>query len=108
MPVQCPPGTLRREPMPLRALTLLFALVSPGALARATGTATFAAGCSWCSEEAFEKVPGVIRVVSGYIGGSKQNPTYEQVSAGGTGHTEAVEVEYDPAKVRYEKLLETF
>jgi peptide-methionine (S)-S-oxide reductase len=94
--------------MPLRTLALLLALISPAVLAQASDKATFAAGCFWCSEEAFEKVPGVIRAVSGYIGGSKQNPTYEQVSAGGTGHTEAVEVEYDPAKVSYETLLQTF
>jgi peptide-methionine (S)-S-oxide reductase len=70
--------------------------------------ATFAAGCFWCTEEAFEKVPGVTSAVSGYIGGKTKNPTYEQVSSGATGHTEAVEVTFDPAKVSYEKLLDTF
>jgi peptide-methionine (S)-S-oxide reductase len=59
-------------------------------------------------EEAFEKVEGVSAVVSGYVGGTKENPTYEQVSAGGTGHFEAIEVEYDPATVGYDKLLEVF
>jgi len=74
----------------------------------ATAKATFAGGCFWCMEEAFEKVPGVIAAVSGYMGGQAANPTYEQVSAGRTGHAEVVQVEYDPAKVSYEKLLEAF
>ena len=71
-------------------------------------TATFAAGCFWCVEEAFDSVPGVLSTTSGYTGGRTPNPTYEQVSAGGTGHTEAVEVTYDPSKVSYEALLQTF
>jgi peptide-methionine (S)-S-oxide reductase len=70
--------------------------------------ATFAGGCFWCTEEAFEKVSGVTDVVSGYMGGKVKNPTYEQVSTGRTGHTEVVQVTFDPAKVSYEKLLETF
>ena len=70
--------------------------------------ATFAGGCFWCMEEAFEKVEGVTSAVSGYIGGQVENPTYEQVSAGGTGHTESIEITFDPSKVTYEKLLEVF
>jgi len=70
--------------------------------------ATFAAGCFWCTEEAFDKVPGVVTTVSGYMGGKVKNPSYEQVSGGRTGHTEVVQVTYDPAKVSYEKLLEAF
>ena len=70
--------------------------------------ATFAAGCFWCTEEAFDKVPGVVSTVSGYMGGKLQKPTYEQVSSGRTGHTEVVQVTFDPAKVTYEKLLDTF
>ena len=70
--------------------------------------AAFAGGCFWCMEEAFEKVPGVTSVTSGYMGGRVEHPSYEQVSAGGTGHAEAVEVLYDPLKVSYAKLLEAF
>ena len=73
-----------------------------------TETATFAGGCFWCMEPPFEKTVGVIEVLSGYTGGSKENPTYEEVSAGRTGHTEAVQITYDPAKVTYEKLLDIF
>jgi peptide-methionine (S)-S-oxide reductase len=70
--------------------------------------AAFAGGCFWCMEEAFEKIPGVTSVTSGYMGGRVENPSYEQVSAGGTGHAEAVEVLYDPQKVGYDKLLDAF
>ncbi len=76
--------------------------------AEQTETAIFAAGCFWCTESDFDKVAGVISTVSGYIGGHKKNPTYRQVSAGGTGHTEAVRVVYDPAKVSYTQLLDHF
>jgi peptide-methionine (S)-S-oxide reductase len=70
--------------------------------------AVFAMGCFWCGESDMEKVPGVISVVSGYTGGSVPNPTYEEVSSGGTGHYESVEVTFDPAKVTYAHLLEAF
>ena len=70
--------------------------------------ATFAGGCFWCVEADFDKVEGVISTTSGYIGGKVANPTYGQVSSGGTGHTEAVEIAYDPAKVSYQKLLGVF
>ena len=73
-----------------------------------TAVATFAAGCFWCAESDFEKVPGVVDAVSGYTGGRVANPTYEQVSGGGTGHREAVRVTYDPARVGYARLLEVF
>jgi len=71
-------------------------------------TATFAGGCFWCMEEALEPLPGVVSVVSGYTDGRTRNPTYEFVSSGMTGHTEAVEVKYDPSKISYEKLLDAF
>jgi peptide methionine sulfoxide reductase msrA/msrB len=70
--------------------------------------ATFAGGCFWCVESDFEKVDGVIEVFSGYTGGSKENPTYEEVSAGGTGHLEAVQVLYDPDRISYKELLQVF
>jgi peptide-methionine (S)-S-oxide reductase len=70
--------------------------------------ATFAGGCFWCMEGPFDRVDGVVETVSGYTGGHVQDPTYEQVSAGGTGHAEAVQVTYDPDKVSYRELLEVF
>lgn len=70
--------------------------------------ATFAGGCFWCMEPPYDKLDGVISTTSGYTGGQKENPTYKEVSAGGTGHAEAVQVVYDPTKVRYEDLLEVF
>jgi peptide-methionine (S)-S-oxide reductase len=87
-------------------LNLVAAQGSSGASNRAK--ATFAGGCFWCMEPAFDKVDGVIATISGYIGGQKKNPTYDEVSAGGTGHAEAVEIIYDPSKVTYEKLLQIF
>ncbi len=75
---------------------------------RHIATATFAGGCFWCMEEAYEKVEGVVSVISGYTGGQVANPTYDQVSAGGTGHTESIQVNYDPNKVTYQHLLEVF
>jgi len=71
-------------------------------------TATFAGGCFWCVEADFEKVDGVVDAISGYAGGKKEDPTYEEVSAGGTGHAEAVQVVYDPEKVSYQELLDWF
>ena len=71
-------------------------------------TATFAGGCFWCVEADFEKVDGVVEVISGYTGGHKKTPTYKEVSAGGTGHLEAVQVVYDPEKISYKDLLAIF
>ena len=92
----------------LLALLLTLGIQNAYSQSASLQKATFAAGCFWCTEEAFEKVPGVVSAVSGYIGGKTKNPTYEQVSSGSTGHTEAVQVTYDPSKVSYEKLLDTF
>ncbi len=68
--------------------------------------ATFAGGCFWCVEEYFEKVPGVVEVVSGYSGGAEENPTYQQVAGGETGHTEAVQIYFDPEVMTYDGLLQ--
>ena len=73
-----------------------------------TAVATFAGGCFWCMEPAFDKVQGVVSTTSGYTGGEVVNPTYEQVSGGNTGHYESVQVVYDPSRVGYEKLLEVY
>ena len=70
--------------------------------------ATFAGGCFWCMEPPFDRLEGVISTTSGYTGGMEQNPTYKEVSAGRTGHTEAVQILYDPKKISYRKLLDVF
>ncbi len=70
--------------------------------------ATFAGGCFWCMEPPYDKLDGVISTTSGYMGGKTKNPTYQEVSSGATGHTEVVQVVYDPAKVSYEKLLDVY
>mgnify|MGYP000492079313 CR=1 FL=1 len=81
----------------------------PAASAQAeTAVATFAGGCFWCMEPPFDKLDGVISTTSGYIGGHKDNPNYKEVSAGITGHTEAVQIVYDPDKVNYQTLLDVF
>jgi peptide-methionine (S)-S-oxide reductase len=91
-----------------RIVFALLCLLPFSTQSQTLSTATFAGGCFWCMEEAFEKVPGVVSAVSGYIDGKTKNPSYELVSSGTTGHTEAVEVKFDPAKVSYEKLLDAF
>ncbi|MEJ7928733.1 peptide-methionine (S)-S-oxide reductase MsrA [Ramlibacter sp. AN1015] len=94
---------------PLAALCFGLAALAPlAALAQDTAKATFAGGCFWCVEADFDKVPGVLETVSGYIGGTVPNPSYEQVSTQDTGHAEAVQITYDPAKVSYEQLLATY
>ncbi len=70
--------------------------------------ATFAGGCFWCMEPPYDKLPGVLQVTVGYTGGHKPNPSYEEVCSGKTGHTEAVQIQYDPKLISYEKLLEVF
>jgi peptide-methionine (S)-S-oxide reductase len=94
----------------LLALLLLIASTSVAwsQTAQQRAVATFAGGCFWCVEADFDKVEGVISTTSGYTGGKEANPSYGQVSSGRTGHTEAVEIVYDPAKVSYEKLLDVF
>jgi len=91
------------------ALAALLALqAAPLALSAELPKAIFAGGCFWCVESDFDKVPGVVSTVSGYAGGTSPNPTYEEVSSGGTGYAESVEVTYDPKVVSYEQLLEVY
>ena len=93
----------------MKKLALLLAFLLPVlSHAQKLEKATFAAGCFWCVEEAFDKVPGVVSTTSGFMGGHKKYPTYDEVTRGNTGHTESVQVIYDPAKVSYERLLEQF
>lgn len=75
---------------------------------KGSSKAAFAGGCFWCMEHPFDALPGVISVTAGYTGGHEKNPTYEEVSAGGTGHAESVQIIYDPARISYEKLLDVF
>lgn len=92
-----------------RLAVIVLALATFPAFAQARlEKAIFAAGCFWCTEAAFQDVPGVVAAVSGYTGGNVKNPTYEQVSSGRTGHAESVEVTFDPAKIGYERLLDIF
>ena len=90
----------------------MLAVLAPHAAIAAAGdglaVATFAGGCFWCVESDFDTVPGVVETVSGYTGGTVDNPTYKQVSEGGTGHREAVQIRYDPEQVAYERLLHIF
>jgi methionine-S-sulfoxide reductase len=81
---------------------------APAAASQQLEVATFAGGCFWCTEADFDKVEGVVETTSGYMGGKTPNPTYKQVSAGGTGHAEVLQVKYDPSKVTYQKLLDVF
>jgi peptide-methionine (S)-S-oxide reductase len=90
----------------LASLLTLLAL-SP-AYAQSRAIAIFAGGCFWCMEPPFDKLDGVVATTSGYIGGTKADPTYEEVTSGRTGHYEAVQVDYDPAQITYERLLEVF
>jgi peptide-methionine (S)-S-oxide reductase len=90
------------------AFVLLASLAAVPVLASPNEVAVFAGGCFWCEESAFEGLPGVASAVSGYAGGTTENPTYEQVSTGRTGHAEAAQVTFDPAKISYEKLLDVY
>jgi peptide-methionine (S)-S-oxide reductase len=81
---------------------------TPGKPGAAREYATFAGGCFWCMEAPFDKLPGVVSVTSGYTGGSVKNPTYEEVSAGGTGHAESVQIVFDPAQISYARLLDIY
>ena len=90
----------------------MLAVLAPHTAIAAAGdelaVATFAGGCFWCVESDFDAVPGVVETISGYTGGTVDNPTYKQVSKGGTGHREAVQIRYNPEQVTYERLLHIF
>ena len=94
----------------LRLLLLLGVMMMTmgTAMAEETETATFAGGCFWCMEHPFDELPGVISTTSGYTGGHQKHPTYQQVSAGTTGHTEAIQVVFDPKRISYEELLHVY
>ncbi|HUJ68634.1 MAG TPA: peptide-methionine (S)-S-oxide reductase MsrA [Syntrophorhabdales bacterium] len=103
--------------MVLSALSSFFMLAAVSARVQGAGqetekgklaTATFAGGCFWCMEPAFDKLNGVVSVLPGYTGGSKKDPTYEEVSSGSTGHAESVQIIYDPSKISYSDLLTVF
>ncbi|SFT54013.1 peptide-methionine (S)-S-oxide reductase MsrA [Halomonas saccharevitans] len=98
--------TLRH--LSLLALPAAILLGSPSQASAESDSAVFAGGCFWCMEEAYDKVDGVTATTSGYTGGNTKDPTYQQVVAGGTGHAEAVKVDYDPDRVDYETLLHVF
>jgi peptide-methionine (S)-S-oxide reductase len=100
---------LRLKPALLAGAILLgYAAQCGTAQAQSTETAIVAGGCFWCVEADFEKVQGVREVVSGYTGGTTRNPTYRQVTGGGTGHYEAVEITYDPSVISYAEILDLF
>lgn len=92
----------------LIAVLLITVSHNTHAIDSATETATFAGGCFWCMEPPFDKLDGVLSTTSGYTGGQQPDPTYKQVSAGTTGHTEAVQIVYDPQKISYQQLLDVF
>jgi peptide-methionine (S)-S-oxide reductase len=101
--------------VPCRFLTLTLAVAAALAPAPvvaeeppATAVATFAGGCFWCMEPVFDALEGVLSTTSGYTGGTLRDPSYEEVSTGTTGHTEAIQIRYDPSRVRYEQLLEVY
>ena len=96
------------KPEALFAVLLITVSLNAFASDSRTETATFAGGCFWCMEPPYDKLDGVLSTTSGYIGGHQADPTYKQVSAGTTGHTEAVQIVYDPQKISYQQLLDVF
>jgi peptide-methionine (S)-S-oxide reductase len=89
-------------------ISLPFQHIHASPASAATEKATFAGGCFWCMEAPFDKLPGVLSVTPGYTGGQVKGPTYEQVSAGGTGHAESVQIVFDPARISYSRLLDVY
>ena len=89
-------------------ITLIFIMCSNIGHSQNIKTAYFAGGCFWCMEESFEKIEGVVEVISGYSGGTTKNPTYKEVTYGSTGHFEVIEIKYDTKKISYQNLLDNF
>jgi len=97
-----------RHLLPFVFLSFLMTATAQTESASKTEFATFGGGCFWCTEAVFQRVPGVLKSVSGYSGGHTANPTYEQICSHGTGHAEVIQVEFDPAAISYDKVLEIF
>ena len=97
-----------RTPLAAALVAALTATLQADPEPMKTETATLGGGCFWCVEAVYERLPGIISVVSGYAGGQTENPTYEQIGTGKTGHAEVVQIEYDPAKISYEKIIDLF
>lgn len=94
--------------LPLLAILAIGSHAETGSAQQGYETATFAGGCFWCMEPPFDKLDGVISTTSGFTGGHTKNPTYKEVSRGGTGHAESVQIVYDPKKVSYSELLDVY
>lgn len=101
-------NTVSRVLITIVLILIPFQQVLAASSVKTSEKATFAGGCFWCMEAPFDKLPGVVSVTPGYSGGQTRNPTYEQVSAGGTGHAESVQIVFDPSKTSYSKLLDIY
>ena len=97
-----------RTPLAAALCAALIATLQAESEPMKTETATLGGGCFWCVEAVYERLPGIISVVSGYAGGQTENPTYEQIGTGKTGHAEVVQIAYDPSKISYEKIIDLF
>ena len=97
-----------RTPLAAALCAALIATLQAESEPMKTETATLGGGCFWCVEAVYERLPGIISVVSGYAGGQTENPTYEEIGTGKTGHAEVVQIAYDPAKISYEKIIDLF
>ena len=97
-----------RTPLAAALCAALIATLQAQSEPMKTETATLGGGCFWCVEAVYERLPGIISVVSGYAGGQTENPTYEQIGTGRTGHAEVVQIAYDPSKISYEKIIDLF
>jgi peptide-methionine (S)-S-oxide reductase len=101
-------GVIMAHTVGTSLFVVLLSITGAASVHAQTAKATFAGGCFWCMEPPFDELNGVISTTSGYTGGTKKNPTYEEVSSGTTGHAEALQIVYDPKKITYDKLLDVF